>query len=87
MTALHENAAGLTETMAAIAGIEICREPWRIYYDETENCRSIAHRNGAIADARTVERPFILGGIAILGKMPRTSFRRTSSPSFPETGR
>lgn len=65
---LRENAAGFSEAMAALAGIKICREPWRIYYDETENCRSIAYRNGAIADARTVERPFILGGIAILGE-------------------
>lgn len=65
---LRENAAGLLEAMAVLAGIKICREPWRIHYDETENCRSIAYRNGSIADARTVERPFILGGIAILGE-------------------
>lgn len=50
MAALHENAAGLSEMMTALAGVEICKEPWRIYYDETENCRSIAYRNGAIAD-------------------------------------
>ena len=68
MAELRENAAGFSEAMAALAGVKICREPWRIYYDETENCRSIAYRNGAIADARTVERPFILGGIAILGE-------------------
>ena len=95
MAALHENAAGLSEMVTALAGVEICKEPWRIYYDETENCRSIAYRNGAIADARTVERTFILGGIAILGEGAEnelsarieTSCRHASNPSLPEAAR
>lgn len=46
-------------------GFEICREPWDLYYDETENCRSVSYGNGSIKDPRAIERDFILGGIVI----------------------
>lgn len=86
MAALHENAAGFTETIAALAGVEICRELWHIYYDETENCRSIAYKNGAIADARTVERVFILGGIAILSEGAENALSARVEPLVPRNG-
>ncbi|MEF2827520.1 MAG: DUF3800 domain-containing protein [Eggerthellaceae bacterium] len=86
MAALHENAAGLSEMVTALAGVEICKEPWRIYYDETENCRSIAYRNGAIADARTVERTFILGGIAILGEGAENELSARIESFAPRSG-
>lgn len=86
MAALHENAARLSEMVTALAGVEICKEPWRIYYDETENCRSIAYRNGAISDARTVERTFILGGIAILGEGAENELSARVEPLIPRSG-
>lgn len=86
MVALHENAAGFSETIAAITGVEICRELWRIYYDETENYRSIVYKNGAIADARTVERVFILGGIAILSEGAEDELSARVEPLVPRNG-
>lgn len=55
----------LAESFAKYHGFDICREPWDLYYDETENCRSISYRNGSLRDTRTVERDFILGGIVV----------------------
>ena len=86
MAALHENAAGLSEMVTALAGVEICEEPWRVYYDETENCRSIVYRDGAISDARTVERTFILGGIAILGEGAENELSARVEPLIPRSG-
>lgn len=86
MAALHENAAGLSEMVTALAGVEICEEPWRVYYDETENCRSIAYRDGTIADARTMERTFILGGIAILGEGAENELSARIAPLIPRSG-
>ena len=86
MAALHENAAGLSEMVTALAGVEICEEPWRVYYDETENCRSIAYRDGAISDARTVERTFILGGIAILDEGAENELSARVEPLIPRSG-
>lgn len=53
------------EMIAAFHGFEICQEPWRLYYDETGNWRSISYRNGKVRDARAFERDFILGGIVV----------------------
>lgn len=53
------------EMVAAFHGFEICREPWRLYYDETGNWRSISYRDGKVKDGRAFERDFILGGIVI----------------------
>lgn len=86
MVAFHENAAGFSETIAVITGVEICRELWRIYYDETENCRSIVYKNGAIADARMVERVFILGGIAILSEGAENELSARVEPLVPRNG-
>lgn len=55
----------LAESFAKYHGFEICREPWDLYYDETENCRSISYRDGSLRDTRTVEKDFILGGIVV----------------------
>lgn len=55
----------LAESFANYHGFDICREPWDLYYDETENCRSISYGSGSIKDARSVERDFVLGGIVV----------------------
>lgn len=56
------------ELAAAFHGFEICREPWNLYYDETENCRSVSYGSGAIRDARADERDFILGASSLLSR-------------------
>lgn len=53
------------EMVAAFHEFEICREPWRLYYDETGNWRSVSYKNGKVKDGRVFERDFILGGIVI----------------------
>lgn len=59
------NEHGFACSAAEYHGFEICREPWDLYYDETENCRSVSYGGGAIKDAQAIERNFILGGIAV----------------------
>lgn len=56
------------EMVAAFHGFEICQEPWRLYYDETGNWRSISYRDGKVRDAHAFERDFILGGIVVTGE-------------------
>ena len=56
---------GFAERFAEFHGFEICQEPWGLYYDETENCRSVSYGDGKIKDARAIERDFILGGIVV----------------------
>lgn len=51
--------------VAEFHGFEICQEPWRLYYDETGNWRSISYRDGKVRDAHAFERDFILGGIVV----------------------
>lgn len=58
-------ATELGEIATAFHGFEICREPWRLYYDETGNWRSISYKDGKVKDNRAFERNFILGGIVI----------------------
>ncbi len=58
-------ATGFGEMVAAFHGFEICREPWRLYYDETGNWRFVSYRDGRVKDARAFERDFILGGIVV----------------------
>lgn len=53
------------EMVASLHGFETCREPWRLYYDETENWRSISYKNGRVNDPRAFEKDFILGGILL----------------------
>lgn len=53
------------EMVAAFHGFEICQEPWRLYYDETGNWRSVSYKDGKVRDTRAFERDFILGGIAV----------------------
>ena len=59
------SSTALPEMMACMLGYEICHEPWAFYYDETENCRLIRYGERGIVDPRTMERDFILGGIAL----------------------
>lgn len=56
---------GFGEMVAAFHGFEICREPWRLYYDETGNWRSVSYKDGKVKDSRVFERDFILGGIVV----------------------
>lgn len=66
VTSSHPNSVqDFAYSIAEYQGFEICREPWDLYYDETENCRSISYGSGFIKDARAVERDFILGGVAV----------------------
>ena len=61
---MYENELSeLARTIAKFHGFAICEEPWTLYYDETENCRSISYGNNGIKDRRPFERDFILGGI------------------------
>lgn len=61
---MYENELSeLARTIAEFHGFTICEEPWTLYYDETENCRSISYGNNGIKDRRPFERDFILGGI------------------------
>lgn len=61
---MHENdLSELARASAAYHGFDICEEPWSLYYDETENCRSISYGSKGVKDARPLERDFILGGI------------------------
>ena len=61
---MHEDELSeLARTIAEFHGFTICEEPWTLYYDETENCRSISYGNNGIKDRRPFKRDFILGGI------------------------
>lgn len=53
------------EMFASFHGFGICREPWRLYYDETGNWRSVSYKDGMVKDSRVFERDFILGGIVV----------------------
>lgn len=63
--AASDSPMGFGEMVAAFHGFEICQEPWRLYYDETGNWRSVSYRDGRVRDARAFERDFILGGIVV----------------------
>lgn len=63
--AASDSSTDFCEMVAAFHGFEICQEPWRLYYDETGNWRSISYRNGRVRDTRAFERDFILGGIVV----------------------
>ena len=63
--AASDSPMGFGEMIAAFHGFEICQEPWRLYYDETGNWRSVSYRDGRVRDARAFERDFILGGIVV----------------------
>lgn len=63
--AASDSPMGFSEMIAAFHGFEICQEPWRLYYDETGNWRSVSYRDGRVRDARAFERDFILGGIVV----------------------
>ena len=46
---MHEDELSeLARTIAEFHGFTICEEPWTLYYDETENCRSISYGNNGI---------------------------------------
>lgn len=62
----------LARASAAYHDFTICEEPWNLYYDETENCRSICYGSEGIKDLRPFERDFVLGGI-----MTRTDEAKT----------
>lgn len=78
---MHEDELGeLARTIAEFHGFTICEEPWTLYYDETENCRSISYGNNGIKDRRPFKRDFILGGIM-------TKQVRRRKPSLTGRGR
>ena len=85
--ALYENIDEFTEALLALAGLKVCREPWRIYYDETENCHSIVYKNETIADRRAIDRAFILGGIAILDEKAENKLAARVEPLIPQNGK
>lgn len=48
---MHEDELSeLARTIAEFHGFTICKEPWTLYYDETENCRSISYGDNGIKD-------------------------------------
>lgn len=76
---MHEsNLRSFAEASAAYQGFEICEEPWRFYYDETENCRSISYGNTGIKDPRALKRDFILGGVMAKTAEAETILRKGS---------
>lgn len=60
---------------AAYHDFTICEEPWSLYYDETENCRSISYGSEGIKDPRPFERDFVLGGIMARTDEAKTALR------------
>lgn len=68
-------------TASAVA--ELARVEW---HTVGGICRSVAYRNGAIADARTVDRAFILGGIAILGEGVEEELSARIESFAPQSG-
>lgn len=71
-------ATGFGEMFASFHGFDICQEPWRLYYDETGNWRSVSYKDGMVKDSRVFERDFILGGIVVTDDAALPALREDS---------
>lgn len=52
------------EKLAAASGVRPSDMQWVFYYDETGNYRRVSYKDGVVPDERSVNRNFILGGLA-----------------------